>query len=170
MINMLTADAKITGTEINYCFVCPKKLWLFSRGINMEQTSQYVEIGREIHENSFEREKKEILIDGIIMLDFIDRELGIHETKKSRAMEKATRYQILYYIYYLKQKGIEDIRGVVHFPKEKRKEMVELKDEDIPHIQQVIDEVIKIKNLPLPPKVEKNSKCGKCSYYELCFC
>ena len=170
MDDSITTDSKITGTEINYYFVCRKKLWLFSHDITMEQTSQYVEIGKEIHENSFNRENKEILIDGLIKLDFMDKELVIHETKKSRAMEEATRYQLLYYIYYLKQKGIEGVKGAVHFPKEKRKETLELTDEDVEEIEKIIGGIIKTKELPVPPHEEKSPKCSKCSYYELCFC
>lgn len=169
-MDTITANAKVTGTEINYYFVCKKKLWLFTRGIQMEQTSQYVEMGKEIHENSFKREKKEILIDGVIKLDFWDKSLVIHETKKSKAMEEATRYQLLYYIYYLKQKGIEGVKGVVHFPKQKRKEVVELMDNEIDDIKQIIHSIHKIKNMPVPPVEEKSTKCRKCSYYQLCFC
>jgi len=170
MHSLISDYSRITGTEINYYFVCKKKLWFFTHNINMEHTSQYVEIGKEIHDNSFEREKKEILIDGCIMLDFLDKELIVHETKKSKAMEEATRYQLLYYIYYLKKKGIDGVKGVVHFPALKQTEKVELKDEDIDDIEKIICSIHEIKNLPVPPHEPKSKKCNKCSYYELCFC
>lgn len=167
---MTSSVMNVTGTEINYYFVCKKKLWFFVHDIHMEQTSQYVEIGKEIHENSFNREKKEIQIDGTIVLDFWDKDLVIHETKKSKAMEDATRYQLLYYIYYLKQKGIEGVKGIVHFPAQKRTETVELQEEDILGIEQIIGNINQIKALPVPPNGPKLKICNKCSYYELCFC
>ena len=39
-------DLLITGTEINYLFVCPTKLWYFTKGITMEQESEWVDLGR----------------------------------------------------------------------------------------------------------------------------
>lgn len=164
------SEMSVTGTEINYYFVCQKKLWLFTHHINMEQTSQYVEIGKELHQNSFSREKKEIMIDGVIRLDFLDKELTIHETKKSKAMDKATRYQILYYIYYLQKKGIEGLKGKVHFPLQKRTEEIFFEAEDGERIEEIIAAIQQIKGLPIPPNEEKSGKCKKCSYYELCFC
>jgi len=39
-------QARITGTEINYLFVCTRKLWLFHHHIEMEHTSDYVALGQ----------------------------------------------------------------------------------------------------------------------------
>uniref|UniRef100_UPI00261A52AC Dna2/Cas4 domain-containing protein n=1 Tax=Thermococcus sp. TaxID=35749 RepID=UPI00261A52AC len=39
-------DLLITGTEINYLFICPTKLWYFARGITMEQESDWVDLGK----------------------------------------------------------------------------------------------------------------------------
>ncbi|MDP2208215.1 MAG: Dna2/Cas4 domain-containing protein, partial [Bacteroidota bacterium] len=61
-----------TGTHINYYFVCHRKLWLFSHGLSMEQTSDTVLIGKLIDENSYSREEKGIDIDGVINIDWID--------------------------------------------------------------------------------------------------
>jgi len=40
----------INGTMINYYFLCKRKLWLSSNRINLEQNSEEVQIGKEIHE------------------------------------------------------------------------------------------------------------------------
>lgn len=161
---------RITGTEINYYFVCPKKLWFFSRQLVMEHTSQSVEIGKAIHEDSFQREKKEVLIDDTIAIDFANKSLTIHETKSTKAMDDASRYQLLYYIYYLEKKGIEGVRGIVHYYKNRSTEEVCLTDEDREKLDMVMKSVRNIKNAVLPPDVEKKKACNKCSYYELCFC
>jgi CRISPR-associated exonuclease Cas4 len=50
-----------TGTQINYCFVCKRKLWLFSHALSMEQTSDAVSLGKLIHETSYARQKTGIL-------------------------------------------------------------------------------------------------------------
>jgi len=48
---------RFTGTEVNYYFLCKKKLWYFSHDIQIEQGSDAVYLGKLIHENSYQREK-----------------------------------------------------------------------------------------------------------------
>jgi CRISPR-associated exonuclease Cas4 len=160
----------IAGTEINYYFVCRYKLWLFVHGINMEQNSDYVDMGKAIHEKSFSREDKEVFIDGRVKIDFLRNQLEIHETKKSNAMEEATRYQILYYIYFLKLKGVEGVTGVVHYMDNHSKQEIVLTQQDEAKIKWVIREINNIKEMDKPPQKTKTRVCTKCSYYELCFC
>jgi len=54
------SQIRFTGTQINYYFVCIKKVWYFVHDIQMEQNSDAVYLGKLIHETSYEREKKEI--------------------------------------------------------------------------------------------------------------
>ncbi len=161
---------KTTGTEINYYYICKRKLWLFSHDISMEQNSIRVEIGKENHESSFEREKKEIVIDGIIVIDFIGKEMVIHETKIAKTMEKAARMQLLYYLYYLEKKGLKDVSGIIHYMEEHSKEEIYLSDETRNELEESIQEIKSINSLEVPPYQEKMKICPKCSYYELCFC
>ena len=87
-----------TGTQVNYYFVCKKKLWLFSHNLEMEQTSDLVHIGKLIHEKSYERKFREIMIENI-KIDFLERGCEIHEIKKSKKIERAHVYQLLYYLF-----------------------------------------------------------------------
>ena len=97
----------ITGTEVAYYFVCARKLWFFAHNIQCEQESDAVRMGRHIHETSYRREKKEISIDGVIVVDWIDHDKKvIHEVKKSASMEKAHTWQLKYYMWYLEQKVV----------------------------------------------------------------
>lgn len=82
------SNPSITATQLNYYFVCKRKLWLFSHQINMEQNSELVSLGKLLHENSYKREKKEIQI-GPIKIDFIGKDGVIHEIKKTPSVEKA---------------------------------------------------------------------------------
>jgi len=161
---------RITGTEINYYLVCKKKLWLFSRQLTMEQNSQKVEIGKTIHEDSFSREKKEVLIDDTIMIDFTGKQLTIHETKSTNAMDRAARYQLLYYIYYLEKKGIKGVKGIVHYYKNRSTEEIQLTDIDRNNLDAIIKDIEEIKASALIPEVQKTKLCDKCSYFELCYC
>ncbi len=164
------SHVKITGVEINYLYVCPRKLWFYTHDISMEHNSIKVEIGKETHDNSLNSKKTEMLIDDTIRLDYIDKELAIHEIKLTKSMDMASKYQLLYYIYYLKQKGINCNKGIIHYPKTKKTEIIELTDEDDVRIEKSIDEIISIKKMKSPPQVLKKGKCTSCSYLELCFC
>ena len=163
---------KITGTQIAYSIVCLRKLWLFSNYISFEHTSQYVELGKIIDQISFKRDKKyEWEIGDTIKVDFIKVKDGIiiHEIKKSKALEEAHKWQVKYYIFYLKNKGIKVLKGIIHYPKIFRKIEVNLnkKDENL-----IKDKLIFIKNFlknPKPPPVERKKYCKKCAYFEFCF-
>ncbi len=162
------SDILITGTKINYFFVCYRKLWLFSHNISMEQNSGLVEMGKVIHETSYERKRKEIDFDGI-KIDFFDKNRGvIHEVKKSKAVEDAHIWQLKYYIYYFDKLGIE-VSGMINYPIIRRTEKVILTDSDKTFIEEVIDKIQKIVNTQNPPTSNKKAICKNCSYFELCF-
>ena len=73
-MNSFETSLVSTGTQINYYFVCYRKLWLFSHGLNMEHTSDTVYMGKLIGEESYYREKNEIRIDDLITIDFIGKD------------------------------------------------------------------------------------------------
>lgn len=160
----------ITGVHINYYFVCKRELWLFDRGIRMEQTSDLVYTGKVVDESSYERKEKGIDIDGAINIDWIDTTSGIiHEVKKSDSMEKAHEMQVQYYIWYLKQKGVEGITGELDYPLLKQKTKVELtaeKEKELVAAIKAIEEVL-VKSEP-PERISKKF-CKTCSYYDLCW-
>ncbi|AEI14611.1 CRISPR-associated protein Cas4 [Flexistipes sinusarabici DSM 4947] len=158
----------VTGTQINYYFVCKRKLWLFSHNISMEQYSESVEIGKIVHETSYERKRKEIELDGI-KIDFFDKNKGIiHEVKKSKAIEDAHIWQLKYYIYYFRQLGI-NVTGKINYPLIRKTENIDLNDEDIYHIVNICDKINEITSRETPPDVINEKICKKCSYFELCY-
>ncbi len=64
---------RITGTMVAYYYICRRKLWLFSKGLNLENVSGNEDVikGRILHENRFTRESnKEIGFDNI-KIDFL---------------------------------------------------------------------------------------------------
>ena len=158
-----------TGTQINYYFVCHRKLWLFSHGLSMEHNSDTVLMGKLIGEESYNREKKEIQIDNVISIDFVGRDRVIHEVKKSDKVEQAHEFQLLYYLYYVKQKGIEDVRGEINYPKLRQKKEVLLTPEKEAALKQIFNKMSEIIRRQKPPDRLKPSFCRKCSYYELCW-
>lgn len=171
MQDLIAKETMLTGTEINYFIVCPVKLWYFSRGISMEQTSDLVAVGKFIHENSYQKNKKEILIDSKIGIDFIKKgsEIVLHEVKKSKKLENAHYFQLLYYIYYLKRiKGVESVSGVIDYPEQRETKKVELTENREKDLKDIIEKTRQTVALPHPPDPEKKAYCRKCSYFEFC--
>lgn len=161
----------LTGTHINYYFVCKRKLWLFAHGISMEHTSDTVFTGKTIDEHSYAREEKGIDIDGVINIDWIDTKTGVvHEVKKSDSVEHAHEMQVLYYIWYLKQKGVERITGEIDYPVLKQKTKVELTAERESELLNVMQEIETILHQAHAPERINKRFCKTCSYYDLCWC
>lgn len=181
-------EATITGTEVAYYFVCARKLWFFAHNIQCEQESDAVRMGKHIHETSYKRKKKEVSVDGVIVVDWIDhKEKVIHEVKKSASMEQAHEWQLKYYMWYLEQKGMKianksranefenqpDMRGYIgelNYPKLRQTKEVVLSAKDRETIEQkIIPNIQKIKNREKPPKTVEWDICKHCSYNELCY-
>lgn len=160
---------EVSGLMIYYYFVCKKKLWYYLNEIYMEQNSELVSIGNIIDETSYSTNKKNILIDNTINIDFIDNKAIIHEIKKSKSVKEAGIWQVKYYMYYLKQKGIFDISAEIDYPLLHERKKICLNKEDIEILEEVKQDIIKIKNMDKPPQVDNQKICKKCAYYDLCF-
>lgn len=178
----------ITGTEVAYYFVCARKLWFFAHNIQCEQESDAVRMGRHIHETSYKRKKKEVSVDGVIVVDWIDHDAKvIHEVKKSSSMEQAHQGQLKYYMWYLEQKGMDisnkerasefkddpEKRGYIgelNYPKLRQTKKVVLSQKDRKTIEEkIIPNIRKIRNREQPPKTVEWDVCKHCSYNELCY-
>ncbi|AGI39648.1 CRISPR-associated protein Cas4 [Thermoclostridium stercorarium subsp. thermolacticum DSM 2910] len=160
---------KVTGVMMEYYFVCKKKLWYFANQIQMENENENVLIGRMIDENSYIQEKRNILIDGTINIDFIKKYKQIHEVKKSKSIEEAAIWQVKYYLYYLKRLGIEEVTGIIDYPLLRKNLVVKLEENDEEKIEKIIRDIVEIVTNPSPPSVNRMKICKNCAYYELCF-
>lgn len=159
----------ITGIMIYYYFVCTRKLWYFCNEINMEQNSELVSIGKIIDETSYKRERKSILIDDTINVDFIEKGAILHEIKKTKSIEEAGIWQIKYYMYYLENKGVENIEAEIDYPLLRETKKIYLEDEDRNILENVIKNIEEIISKEKPPKLQEDKKCKKCAYFDLCY-
>ena len=162
----------ITGTHINYYFICHRKLWLFANSIQMEHTSDKVYEGKLIHETTYpQRSSKyeEIQIGGI-KIDFYDpKNKVIHEIKKSQKLREAHVWQLKYYIYTLEKAGVKGVSGILEYPKERKTEEIFLSTIDIEEIKEIEIKIGKIISSEKAPKIKKMARCKSCSYYDFCF-
>lgn len=160
---------EISGTMFYYYFVCKRKLWFFANEIQMENENEDVIIGKLIDENSYSRELKHVLIDNTVNIDFIKEWKILHEVKKQKSVEEAGIWQLKYYIYFLRKRGINIEKGILDYPKLKKREEIFLTEEDKKRIEEILLEIREIVNLKLPPKLEKLKICKKCAYFEYCY-
>ena len=159
----------VTGIMVYYYFICHKKLWYFLNQINMEQNSELVEIGKIIDENTYLREKKQILIDNTINIDFIKNGAILHEIKKTKSIEEAGIWQVKYYIYYLENKGVKNIKAKIDFPLIKESKDIILEEGDREKLDNVVKEIQKLSEMDKTPNKINSKICKKCSYFDLCY-
>lgn len=161
-------EYKIQGLKVNYYMVCKRKLWLFSKGISMESGSEKVGEGALLHENSFKKSKhKEVLIDDNIRIDVVDND-KIKEVKLSSSLPLVDRFQVVYYLYYLKQLGINKT-AEINYIKENKKQHVTLSEDDESFLVNALIDIQAILSKQYPPYVQHLPYCTKCAYYEYCY-
>ena len=166
---------KITGTIINYYFHCKRQCWLFANRINMEDNSEEVRMGRVLHDLKLEnKENTEISLENI-KIDKLTKDFLV-EIKKSDADINAVKWQVLFYLKYLKNKGINK-KGKIEFIERNRQSnkihFVELDEECEAVLSVLSDEIESLVNLEFPPIIEYNKKeskkCKKCAYHDYCY-
>lgn len=206
-IDIIANDiVKFTGSQINYYFICKRKLWLFSHNIELEPESDLVKLGKLLHENSYQRKMKEVQVERI-KVDFLEHkrtsfdskksfpeivdprvkstsfsepreetkhtqnsEIVIHEIKRSKKMQDAHVFQLLYYIYYLSSKySVNTRRGVLHYPLLKQNVDVVLDEARIKELEEAIHGMQEINALASPPEASWKRYCSSCAYQYLCW-
>ncbi|AND85776.1 CRISPR-associated protein Cas4 [Clostridium tyrobutyricum] len=162
---------RTNGTLINYYFHCKRQCWLHGNRINMEDNSEDVHIGKIIHELKSEGKKNsEISIENI-KIDKITKDYLV-EIKKSDADVEAVKWQVLLYIFILKNKGISR-KGKIEF-QEKNKQKnkiiyVELTEENELKLKRLIKDIDQLLEEENAPEIGKIKGCKKCAYYEYCY-
>jgi CRISPR-associated exonuclease Cas4 len=129
-----------------------------------------VRIGKVLHEIKEEKSKQaEIKIDNI-KIDRITKDYLI-EFKKSDSDPEAVKWQVLLYLYKLKQKGIQRLGKIEYFEKnkEQKSEILELDEANEEELLKVLDAIEKLISSATPPPPKFENKCKKCAYYEYCF-
>lgn len=159
----------ITGLMVYYYFICQRKLWYFTNQINMEQNSELVTIGKIIDETTYSKEKKQILIDNTINIDFVKNGAILHEVKKTKSIEEAGIWQIKYYMYYLENKGVKNIQAKIDFPLLRESREIFLEKEDRNVLKNVTKNIQEIIKMDKPPKIINSKICKKCAYFDLCY-
>lgn len=157
----------VNGVQVQYYFVCHRKLWLFSKNIQMEEGHERVQAGKLLHERSYKNaDKKELLLDDI-KIDAIEGEY-VREVKVTSKMTKADRWQLLHYLFELKKRGLTK-KGLISYTKEKRTEEVILSKNDEIKLKEIENNIERVVEQSQPPNVINAPICKKCAYYYFCY-
>ena len=103
-----------------------------------------MQLGKILDETSYGRSEKHIQINGEINIDFIKEHRELHEIKKSKSIEQAGIWQVKYYLYYLKKRGVDGLKAKIDYPLLKENVMVELSKDDETQLQFVIEDIVKM--------------------------
>ncbi len=123
-------STNITGTLVWYYAICPREAWLMAHELEPEKEFELLAEGRLNQEAHYKRATKELSLPGM-RLDQVRREGGrliVSEVKKSSRFLPATRLQLGYYLWRLREEGME-ASGEILVPKERKRETVELTPE-----------------------------------------
>lgn len=161
----------MNGTLVNYYFHCKRQCYLHGNRINLEDNSEDVKIGKAMHEEkALKYNKTEVSIDNI-KIDRITKDY-LTEIKKSDADVTAVKWQTIYYLYILKQKGIY-VKGRVEYIEKNKKdkksvEIYELTEDIEKELLEYVEKIEKlIEQDEVPPLEDKH--CKNCAYYEYCY-
>jgi len=160
----------ISGSIIQAYLICPRQAWLLARQITGDQYNNFLAIGRLYSEETYKREKKEIII-GKNKIDVIkgkDGLLTIIEVKKSSKIVEASKMQLLNYLYHLSKKG-HSVKGEIRIPKEKKIIPVKFGDNEKKLIEKLHKEINELISRDQIPESKRIKACKNCSYSELCW-
>lgn len=167
---MLSEEFQVNGTLIWYYYICKRQVWLMAHSLVPEQDDENISQGRDIHEFSYPRDKKELNL-GNVKIDLIRSEKGqlvIGEIKKSSRFITSATKQLQYYLWQMEKMGIT-ARGELFIPEERERIQVFLSDEVKRELLEVEEDIYSIVCKDLPPHAEKIKLCRHCAYAEFCW-
>lgn len=98
------------------------------------------------------------------------KQIVIHEVKRSKKMQDAHLFQLLYYMYYLRNNyGVNSSRGVLHYPLLKQNVDVELTQERVAQLEEALRGIKEVNFSPSPPEASRKRYCRSCAYQDLCW-
>lgn len=159
---------RITGLMVQYYHVCERELWFMSRGLDIDRETTNIQRGTHVDETSYDDRRRSYQINGRIQLDLLDSG-DVMEVKVSSTLEKPARMQLLYYLWYLDEVLDIEKGGVLAYPKERKREQVELDEEARVEVEDTVRGIITVVERDAPPELEKKPYCDACLYQDICW-
>lgn len=161
-------EVRITGLMVQYYEVCERELWFMSRGIDIDRGTANIRRGTHVDENSYRDKRQSFQVNGRIAIDVLDSG-DVMEVKVSSKLEEPPRLQLLYYLWYLETVLDVEKDGVLAYPRERKRERVELDDSNRERIEAVLRGILDVVEADTPPELEKKPVCESCLYQDICW-
>ena len=160
----------VTGTLVNYYIHCRRQCYLHGNKLNLEDNSEAVKVGKALHEAKAAKDTTELEVEHI-KVDKLTKEYLV-EVKKSDADVTAAKWQLLYYLYTLKQKGLVRKGRLEVLEKNReagKQEVILLDAESERRLEEILEEIQILLASETIPEPLKKSTCKKCAYFEYCY-
>lgn len=160
----------VTGTLVNYYIHCRRQCYLHGNKLNLEDNSEAVKVGKALHEVKAAQDNTELEVEHI-KVDKLTKEYLV-EVKKSDADVTAAKWQLLYYLYTLKQKGLVRKGRLEVLEKNReagKQEVILLDAESERRLEEILEEIQILLASETIPEPLKKSTCKKCAYFEYCY-
>lgn len=165
---ILQSGRPITGTLVWYYYICEREVWLMGREITPDEDHGALDMGRAIHEIYYQRLKREVALDGIRIDVIKGKSKTVCEVKTSSKYLESAKMQLAYYLYRLKEAGI-DMTGEILIPKEKKKIEINLTSELKEKLLGALKQIRNIIEKEVPPQPKKCPFCRNCAYKDMCW-
>ena len=152
---------KITGTLIKNYLHCRREAYLYYYGINFR--NDLVRIGEILHE---EAHAKEFVFENLKVDDIHNQ--TIIEFKKTLSNEEGARFQLLWYLKYFKDHGVNMTGKLINLTTKDKKE-IKLTDENEKSLNNLIEEIKTTLKGPVPKRKNKKKECRGCSFFNYCW-
>ena len=165
----ISPEKYITGTLMWYYSICKREVWLIARELAPEQENPLLDFGKALHETSYSNfSTKELGFEGVKFDIYIKGKKMICEVKTSSKYLDAARLQVKYYLYRLRELGV-DTYGMVVVPRERKRYSIRLNEEDVKELNRIFQDIKDIVNRDVPPPPKKIPFCRRCAYRDFCW-
>ena len=152
---------KITGTLIKNYLHCKREAYLYYYGLNFR--NELVKIGEVMHE---EQNPNEFVFESLKIDDIQDND--IVEFKKTSSNKEGTKFQVLWYLKYFKDRGL-NLKGRIVDLTNNSSKIVVLNENNERELLNLIEEIKSVLKGDLPEKNKRRKNCKGCSFFDYCW-
>ena len=148
-------------------YICHREVWFISRQLRLDTNNKHIVKGEMVDQNTYKENSERIRL-GPIAPDMLE-DGKIVEVKPSKKLEKASKMQLAYYLWYINEKYGEEKEGVLAYPKQRTREHIQLTEDLINEVESAIKGIYNITTKDNPPEIDKKPYCENCAYQDICW-
>lgn len=158
----------VTGEMVQFYAICERELWFRSRDLHVDRRNPGIVRGTHVDEISYADRRRSIDVQRTISVDLLD-DGRVVEVKPSSRVTRGARLQLLYYLWYLEEVLGDRREGVLAYPRERKRELVTLGEEEREEVEEAIRGIHAVITSDEPPEAERKAVCDSCTYHDFCW-